>query len=229
LKSVAIRYRKFPLFAVPGTLSNLLAIEAPTLLLATFFSPAEVGLYWLSYRILALPTALAGEAVSTVFYQRLAAMRASGLRGAATTTQVFALLVAVAIVPMALIAVAAPSVFGFVFGPDWEEAGHYARALVPAQLMLFAAYPLTQTFFVYEKQQALLLWNVGFLAMSAAAFAVGASSTGALGAVQWYSVGSVLMYALVAVMAFSWSGGRAREVPAYIAQGLHGMFQRTSQ
>jgi O-antigen/teichoic acid export membrane protein len=222
-RSVAVRYRKFPLFAVPGTLSNLLAIEAPTLLLAAFFSPAEVGLYWLSYRLLALPTSLAGEAVSTVFYQRLSAMRASGRPGAALTTQVFVLLLCVGLIPMAVIGIAAPTAFGMIFGSAWEAAGHYARALVPAQLMLFVAYPLTQAFFVYEKQEAGLLWNIGFLTMSAASFAGGAYFSGALAAVQWYSLGSVLMYGLVAVMAFSWSGGRLREVPSYLAQGLHGV------
>jgi lipopolysaccharide exporter len=220
VRSVAVRYRKFPLFAVPGTLSNLLAIEAPTLLLAVFFSPAEVGLYWLSYRLLALPTSLAGEAVSTVFYQRLAAIRASGKSGAPLTTQVFVLLLAVGILPMVLVGLAAPSMFGFVFGPSWEPAGLYARALVPAQLMLFVAYPLTQAFFVYEKQEAGLLWNLGFLAMSAGTFAAGAHFAGAVGAVQWYSLGSVVMYGLVAAMAFFWSGGRVREVPDYVAHGL---------
>jgi O-antigen/teichoic acid export membrane protein len=221
LRSAAMRYRKFPLFAVPGTLSNLLAIEAPTLLLAAFFSPAEVGLYWLSYRLLALPTSLAGEAVSTVFYQRLSAMRASGRSGAALTTQVFVLLLGVGLIPMAAIGIAAPTMFGLIFGSEWEAAGHYARALVPAELMLFVAYPLTQAFFVYEKQEVGLLWNIGFLAMSAVSFAGGAYFAGALAAVQWYSLGSVIMYGLVVVMAFAWSGGRLREVRSYLAQGVH--------
>jgi O-antigen/teichoic acid export membrane protein len=118
------------------------------------------------------------------------------------------------------VGVAAPSVFGFVFGPAWEAAGQYARALVPAQLMLFVAYPLTQAFFVYEKQEAGLLWNIGFLAMSAGTFAVGAYLGGALAAVQWYSLGSVVMYGLVAALAFFWSGGRVREVPDYVGLGL---------
>jgi O-antigen/teichoic acid export membrane protein len=228
LRSASTRYRKFPLFAVPASLSNLLAIEAPTLLLATFFSPVEVGLYWLSYRVLALPTALAGEAVSTVFYQRMSAMRASGHNLAALTTQVTLLLLATAIVPMTLIAVTAPSVFAFVFGPAWEQAGQYARALVPAQLMLFVAYPLTQAFFIYEKQEAGLLWNIGFLATSVATFALGAALGGPLGAVQWYSIGSAVMYGLVAAMAFVWSGGHLSSVPAYVNQGLHELDRRRS-
>jgi O-antigen/teichoic acid export membrane protein len=131
------------------------------------------------------------------------------------------LLLGIGLIPMAVIGIAAPGAFGLIFGSAWEPAGHYARALVPAQLMLFVAYPLTQAFFVYEKQEAGLVWNVGFLAMSAASFAGGAYLGGALGAVQGYSLGSVLMYGLVAVMAFSWSGGRLGEVPSYIAQGVH--------
>jgi lipopolysaccharide exporter len=220
LAALARRHRKFPLFAVPGNLSNYLAIEAPTLLLGALYSPTDVGLYWLSYRVLALPTALVGEAVSTVFFQRMAALRSRGRSGAALTTQVFVALFGVAVVPMALFFAVAPALFRMVFGPTWLEAADYARALVPAELMLFAAFPLTQAFVVYEKQEVGLLWNLAFVLVSTGTFALGALSGGPLASVQWYSLGSAAMYGLVVVMAFRWSGGVPRSIPAYLAQGL---------
>jgi lipopolysaccharide exporter len=220
VRRLAVRYRKFPLFAVPGALSNMLSLELPTLLLATFFAPAEVGLYWLSYRVLALPTALVGEATGTVFYQRMTAMRAKGESGAALTTQTFAFLLAVALVPMGLLYAVAPVLFGFAFGPAWVQAGEYARALIPAEIMLFVALPLTQAFFIYEKQEIGLVWNLGFLAVSAGGFALGAALGSPLVAVQCYSIGCALMYGLVVALAFMWSGGRVRNIPAYITQAV---------
>jgi O-antigen/teichoic acid export membrane protein len=220
LKVLALRHRKFPLFAVPANLSNYAAVEGPTVLLAVLYSPTEVGLYWLSYRLLALPTALAGEAVSTVFFQRMAAMRGRGVRGAALTTQVFVALLGVGVIPLAVVFVLAPSLFPFVFGPAWTQAAYYAQALVPAELMLFAAFPLTQAFFVYEKQEIGLLWNLAFLAVTIAAFGIGAATGGPLASVRWYSIGSACMYALVVALAFRWSGGEIREIPNYLFQGL---------
>jgi O-antigen/teichoic acid export membrane protein len=181
-----------------------------------------VGLYWLSFRLLAIPTALIGEAVSTVYFQRLASLQAHGQHGARVTTRVFVALVAGAIVPMALLFAFAPALFGILFGPTWIAAGDYARALIPAQLMLFAVLPLTQTFSIYEKQEIGLLWNVGFLAVSLTTFALGRALGGPLAAVQWYSWGSAAMYGLVAVMAFRWSGGVILDVPSYFIPGLGG-------
>jgi O-antigen/teichoic acid export membrane protein len=220
IRALAVRYRKFPLFAVPGALSNMLSIELPTLLLGLFFLPADVGLYWLSYRVLALPTALVGEATGTVFYQRLTAMRAKGESGAALTTQICAFLVLVALGPMALLFVTAPLLFGFAFGPNWVVAGDYARALIPAEFMLFVALPLTQAFFIYEKQEIALLWNLAFLAVSAGGFALGVLFGTPLACVQCYSIGSALMYTVVVIFAFRWSGGRVEQIPAYLRQAV---------
>lgn len=224
LKAVARRHRKFPIFAVPGNLSNMLAVEGPTILLATLFMPAEAGLFWFSYRLLAAPVALIGEAVSTVYYQRMAAVRTAGVAGGSLTTQVFVALLVLAIVPMAVLFAFAPAIFRVVFGPEWVRAGDYARALVPAELMLFAALPLTQAFFVYEKQERQLIWNVVYLALAASCFVAGRLWAGPLAAVQWYSLVSALMYGSVVVMAFRWSGGITHEIPAYLREGFRRSF-----
>ena len=108
----------------------------------------------------------------------------------------------------------------------WTLAALYPVLVV--LLALFVAYPLTQAFFIYEKQEAGLLWNIGFLGTSVATFALGAAVGGPLSAVQWYSIGSAVMYGLVAAMAFVWSGGRLSRVPAYVAEGLHELHGRRS-
>jgi O-antigen/teichoic acid export membrane protein len=174
----------------------------------------------MSYRVLALPTALAGEAASTVFYQRMASMRTRGESGAPLTTQVFVLLLGAGLMPMGLLFAFAPAAAEWAFGPGWAPAGDYARALVPGLLMLFAVFPLTQSFFIYEKQEYGLVWNVGFLAVSVGAFALGAAVGGPLVSVQFYSLGSAVMYGLVALMAFRWSGAKLGLVPSYLASGL---------
>jgi hypothetical protein len=83
--------------------------------------------------------------------------------------------------------------------------------------MLFATLPLTQAFFVYEKQELGLIWNAAFLVVSVASVALGASLGGALGAVQCYSLASALMYGVVVLLAFFWSGGVLRQIPEYLS------------
>ena len=150
-------------------------------------------------------------------YRKFPLFRAHGQSGAALTTRLFTFLVVLALLPMGVLLAVAPGLFGLVFGPAWSEAGRYAQALVPAQLMLFAALPLTQAFFVYENQELGLVWNASFLVVSVASFALGASLGGALGAVQCYSLASALMYGVVVLLAFSWSGGVLRQIPEYLS------------
>jgi O-antigen/teichoic acid export membrane protein len=121
---------------------------------------------------------------------------------------------------MALLFVTAPLLFGFAFGPNWVAAGDYARALIPAEFMLFVALPLTQAFFIYEKQEVALAWNLAFLAVSAGGFALGVLFGTPLACVQCYSIGSAVMYAVVIIFAFRWAGGRVQHIPGYLRQAV---------
>lgn len=140
-------YREFPLVLLPSQ-----TIDSGTALLqsaglAYLFGPSGLGLFFLMRRTLDMPVAFAFRSLSDVFYARLAQdareaphrvrpffVRSVLLIGAAGFT---------AGVPAMLVS---PSVFAFIFGAEWREAGVLAAIMAPASIMNLAVAPVARVF-----------------------------------------------------------------------------------
>lgn len=155
---MAKRYKKFPLFSSWTTFVGNATLQAPTLLLAGFFGPVVAGLYALSKRTLSLPVRVLGLSVGQVFYQRVAAAKASGEDMSGIVANVCCKLITIGLLPLLIIALTAPDVFGLIFGQRWSQAGIYASILTPCLFIEFVFSPLAVLFFVLERQ-GLDLWT----------------------------------------------------------------------
>ena len=60
------------------------------------------------------------------------------------------------VLPFAAIYVLAPWIFPFVFGPQWDQSGYFARALTPWLFTMLVSSPISQVFVVTETQGWLL-------------------------------------------------------------------------
>ena len=159
LRTLAERYRRFPLFSTPAAFLNLLSSRVPILLLASFFGTTTVGLFGLAFGTLALPVGVLTGSVGQVFGVRApVAFREETL--GRLTEQVYRRLVAVALFPMAAVALAGPDLFAFVFGEPWREAGVYAQYLAPWLCIASIASPLTRIFDVTDRQRTDLGFSI---------------------------------------------------------------------
>lgn len=153
MRMMAVRYRRFPLLSGPSSVLDSLTGQLPALLLAAFYGPAAAGLYFLSYRILGLPMALVGTAISNVYYGELAPL--ARVPGAQLTTLFRRTTLRLGLIgtpPILLLAIVGPSFFGWVFGPEWAETGSMVRLLAPMLVLQFMASPLGSTLDVLERQ-----------------------------------------------------------------------------
>ena len=107
-----------------------------------------------------------------------------------------------------------PWIFEIVFGAGWTQAGQFARAMLGTYVMLFCVFPITQSFFVYEKQQYGMAWHLGYLFVTVSATCVCGILGGPLAGVMGYGVSGAMMYGLVVVMALGWSGCPLRGIPS---------------
>ncbi len=174
LRSMAYRYRDFPLFRAPQKWLRDLAYTIPSLLFASLLGPAAVGFYLLSTRVIHLPNTVIAEAAGPVFLARLAKashqsqdLRPILLRGSMA-------LAAVGLLPFGLVALAGPSLFGIVFGADWEIAGEYARWLTLASYFAFVAVPTLSAVPLMGLQGQLLAYEMGTTLVRAVALGFGA-------------------------------------------------------
>ena len=175
MRAAAARYRRFPIFSAPSTFLNNIGLEAPLLLVVALYGTHVGGQLALAQRIVALPIGIVANAVGQVFFaeaSRLAREQPSALRPLfARTTRTLAL---TAIGPFILGAIAAPLLFGLVFGQTWAEAGTFVAILAPMYFLQFVATPTGGTLDILERQDLHLVRELGRLLLIGGAVAVGA-------------------------------------------------------
>ena len=170
MRSVARRYRDFPLLNTPhaflGTLQDALAVA----LLIAWSGEAAAGFWGLALRYLKAPATLVGTAVSQALYPRLT--QSTPAEAQRAVRQVMALLGALALVLMLVLLLVGPWLFATVFGAQWRDAGELARALAPYIAAHFVAAPLAVVTMAWGAQAwalRLALWGqaafVGALAL----------------------------------------------------------------
>lgn len=211
IRRIAHRYRRFPLISSGSALLNTAGLQVPALLVIAFFGIEVGGWFALAQRVAGNPLNVIGTAVSQVYTNEAPRVLKEDpkdlLRLFLGTAKK---LLVVGVVPVAVLAVSGPWLFGVVFGGEWVEAGLYARYLSLLFLARFIAVPLSQTLNILERQDLLLGWDTARLVVAVGALVV-ASAIGltSLQAIGWYSVGMGVMYVALFALCF-WATASAR-------------------
>jgi O-antigen/teichoic acid export membrane protein len=195
LLRLAHRYARFPLFSAPAALLNLIATRAPVLLLAIFATDAAVGHFGVAFGTIALPLGLVTGSIGQVFFVRAAEAHRSGSL-VPLTRQIVRGLLAVTAFPTLAVLVAGPTLFSFVFGPEWETAGHYAQRIAPWVMAASVASPLTALFDVLERQRADLGFSVFMATVQTGVLVLAGYATDAAGMILAASVAGTLLRGL---------------------------------
>ncbi len=160
LVPLAIRYRHFALVSSAATLCDSAARQAPALLLAFLFSPAVAGYYALAFQVVNVPLLIAGDALSSTYFQRAARLRAIPEQLTHSTAKLFRSMLSL-IIPMTLgLSFLGSAMFSRIFGNGWAPAGEYAQVLAAGLLFMFLHRPLSVLFDVYEAQSARLRFDI---------------------------------------------------------------------
>ncbi len=158
--TLAIRHRDFPLLRAPQELLNTISQSIPVIVLAAHFGPASAGFYSIASAVLAVPALLVGNSVMQVFYPRINEAVHHGEDVKALIIKTTLGLSLAGVIPFAMVIIAGPALFGFVFGDDWQAAGGYAQWL---SLWLFFQYinkPAVAAIPALRLQKGLLIYEV---------------------------------------------------------------------
>lgn len=160
IKRLAVRYKRFPLFASWSSVANSVSLQVAPLMLGLFFSPTVVGYYAMAHLVVNMPMSLIGSATSQVFFQK-ASEEKNRIGSVKTVVQeVHKRLVSIGIFPILVLMIIGEELFNLVLGSQWSTAGEYARILSPWILLVFIASPLSTIFSVLEKQTIDLSFNL---------------------------------------------------------------------
>lgn len=161
-KTILKNHYRFPIFTTPQTLLNGLSQNAPILLLDQFFGNSAVGFYWFSYRIINLPIVFISNAFRQTFFQKASTFKSKAdLKNLHLKSTWTLLLMGL---PLTLLGMQIlPFVFGYFFGPEWKEAGIYAKWLLPWVLSLFINPPSTTLIPLLNLQKFNLIYDIALL------------------------------------------------------------------
>lgn len=155
LSVMARRYKKMPLINAPNVVLDAVRNAGINVLIGSI-ALEGLGQYSLANRAARAPIYLINGAISQVFLRRMAVAPPGEL-----LHLIRRLLVRIGIVTTPLFVLfylAAPWMFPFLFGQEWQLAGAIAQALVPWLFLNTFTSPLSNVFLITEKQE----WLLGF-------------------------------------------------------------------
>ncbi len=194
--SAAKRYWRFPVLSAGATLQNEAGLAIPTLLIGSLYGMETLGWFALAQRFIGWPSMLLSQAVGQVYLgesSRLVRCDPSAAQKLFLTTLKRVFLVAVG--PMVVLAVVAPTLFGVVFGPSWGQAGQFARFLSLTYLVRSVVVPVAATLNIVERQDLQLYWDVSRLILVLAGILFAHAS-------GWAADSAVIVFALVNAVAY---------------------------
>jgi len=193
----AVRYRDFPLISSGSALLNTAGFALPMLMLGSLYSPQVLGWFALVERIMGAPTTLIGQAVSQVYMGEAARLVSSDPEALRIQfLKALKRLLWLGGVPCAVIFLAGPTLFAFIFGESWREAGEYARLLAVMHYVGFVAWPLIPTLNILEHQIWQLGWDIGRLALTLGGLWVGYH-------LEWPARGAIVAYGVAMLTGYA--------------------------
>lgn len=199
MKSILIRYRKFPIFDIWGALLNALSWQLPVFMLAIFFSETIVGNYGMASRLVYFPMSLIGSSIGQVFFQRASQLQANNQSYKHVIDGLLERMVALVMYPALLMTLLGKPITQLFLGSEWAEAGSYMQILGLWSFFWFISSPLSTVFLVMGKQHSLLLFQIFIFISRLISLAVGGFLHNVQVALILFSISGVLVYGVLLI------------------------------
>lgn len=186
-----VKHQAFWRYSLPSSLLNTMVGQLPLFMIGIHHGALAAGLFALTQRVLAAPTALIATSILEVFKRQAVSEFESVGNCAAVYRSTFKALVLLALPPTLVLLLFSPALFAWLFGEDWRPAGDLARILAPLCFLNFVASPLSYVFFVAGKQRMELFWQVALFLATLTVFVAPLTLHGSLFA---YALARSLLY-----------------------------------
>jgi len=154
-------YGQFPKYGTWSSLLNAFSRNAIFYLLNFFFTPASVGLYTFTNRLIQAPLGVVTSAVGQAYF-RDASMASSHKALQQLTKNIFLALTGLALIPVILALGWGPDLFSLLFGEAWRGAGEIARYLALWYGTSLVVTPLSMLVDVKGRLKWELGYNIAF-------------------------------------------------------------------
>lgn len=160
VKTLLVKYRKFPLFDAPSNLLAFSTLNLPIIILAGTFSKSSIGCFSIVLQLLLLPMSLVGSAMGKVYYQELCSAAGDSQRIEKMSESILNILLMVSVTPMLLLCCGGDYLVVLFLGDSWTTAGHVALILSLWSFPVILTQPLLPLFRAYNIQNVLLRYDI---------------------------------------------------------------------
>jgi O-antigen/teichoic acid export membrane protein len=147
------------LYATTSFLDSVTA-ALPVFFIAKYFPQAIVGYYALAVRVAAAPLAFISEAVHQVHLKKVADLIHNGQDATVYLGRITFTLAAFAVPPTVILMTLGPSIFQYVFGGDWGNAGELLAILMPSLAVKFVVSTVSGTLAASRNNRLYAIWKV---------------------------------------------------------------------
>lgn len=205
--SLIKRYKKFPKYEMPATVLNITSYELVYIIIPIYFSSVTAGLYFLVFRVLMTPIGFIGSAITEVFKNRAIEDLNKYNSCRRIYKKIFLLLFSIGIFPLLIVTIWGQSIFSFIFGEEWKEAGLYAQILAPLALFRLISSPLSYLFIIKEKLELDLLIQFIFFIFIVISLIIGCFYKDIYLLVSLLSLSGCIFYLIQIIISFRLSNG----------------------
>ncbi|MEM7736753.1 MAG: oligosaccharide flippase family protein [Deinococcota bacterium] len=162
IKSVAVSYKRFPMFSSGGTFLQMLSMHLPSLLLAAVYSAQVAGWFSLGQRVLEAPINLLAKSAAQVYLGTASKIKRNNPEALRGFYQKMLFRQTALSLPLMLLAMLpAPWLFPWLFGRAWQVAGHYVQSLALMFFLQFLAQTVAvETLTLVDKQDWFLFSEI---------------------------------------------------------------------
>jgi len=142
LKTLAIRYKKFPQFLIFSFAMASIYNTLPILLISRKYGIELLGQFSFAYTIISIPEAIISKSIGNIFRQKASLLYNTEGKFDKLFIKTIKYSFLLALIPYLLLLLFAPQIFTIVFGQNWILAGSYARILVVMGFLSFVIVPI---------------------------------------------------------------------------------------
>jgi len=190
---MATTYKNFPFYSLPHSLINTLGGSLPIILLAPFFSLAEIGFFGMALTLSFRPINIISSSLHQVFYP-ITTQKVNDNDSIMPFFKRYFLRTFTLLIPLfGVLFFFLPMLTEWLLGNGWHQSGKYIQLMLPWLALSAAVAPITYLADIFSQQRIALLLEILSFIVRFCALMIGIWQQNFYLAIAYYCVASALI------------------------------------
>ena len=157
---LARRYKKFPLFSLPGAFLNQWAYDFLSLSIGAVFGLRLLGLYSTAFRVMSIPSSVIQATLGRVYFGEASKARKLEGNSALIFSQTSRLLLSISTITFVLLYFLVEPAIRIIYDESWLDLIEISKVMIPFFYTSLIVSTLSITCDIYEKNRTSLIWQI---------------------------------------------------------------------